>query len=137
MISDWLVALGLPGWLRDELKGRQVCECGAPAAALGMWQHARATNAMWLCAEHAGQVDAGVTVLPIPGAAEMDREALFAALVRAEIKRLAVCCAPVTPSTWDKHRSSYLPKAVVVERRLRQQWNQVIADVLTGPQIGG
>lgn len=137
MISDWLVALGLPGWLRDELKGRQVCECGAPAAALGMWQHARATNAMWLCAEHAGQVDGGVTVLPIPGAAEMDREALFHALVRAEIKRLATHCSPVSPSVWDVHRASYLPKAAVVERRLGQPWDQVLNDVISGPQIGG
>lgn len=137
MRQEWLVGLGLPGWLMDELRGNQRCECGAPAVALGMWQQHRTTNAMWLCTEHAGQVDGGVTVLPITGVSEMDREALFFALVRAEIKRLAQSGARPTPAQWDVQRSSYLPKAAVVVRRLSMPWEQVVCEVTDGPLIGG
>jgi hypothetical protein len=53
-----------------------VCDCGEPASHVGIFRcstiddfhpiknHSNA-NAMWLCSTCAGQVDAGVTVLPL------------------------------------------------------------------------
>lgn len=48
------------------------CACGQGRTHLGVFQvlsasGATVTQAMWLCAEHAGQVDWGVQVIEIPG----------------------------------------------------------------------
>jgi hypothetical protein len=62
-VHDWLAALGLPGWIVDELAGSVRCECGARPVAVGVFcQRWGWHNAMWLCRECAELVDEGVTV---------------------------------------------------------------------------
>lgn len=126
-MDSWLISLRLPGWLRAALVKSKRCECGEPAVALGMWGVARANsvNAMWLCAYHVSEVDAGVTVHMIPGA-NVDPDALLFALVRSELKRLSNHGGPPDMRRWDRDRDRRLPEAAEIVSRLGYSWQDMV-----------
>lgn len=129
-MREWLQSLGLPGWLREELATAVRCECGEPATAVGIFRsRTNRTNAMWLCARCALEVDPGVAVHVIPEVREMDQTTLFDALVRAEIKRLTDRNGPPDRQRWDRQRGKHLPDAQTVERRLGVKYEEVVAVV--------
>lgn len=129
-MREWLQSLKLPGWLREELATAARCECGAPATAVGIFRsRTNLTNALWLCARCALDVDPGVTVHVIPEVCEMEQTALFDALVRAEIKRLTDRNGPPDRQRWDRQRGSHLPDVKTVERRLGVTYEEVVAVV--------
>lgn len=129
-MQEWLLSLKLPLWLREALAENPQCECGAPATAVGIFRSYRGqVNAMWLCTGHALEVDLGVTVHVLPEASDMDREALFNALVRAEIKRLTDRNGPPDRKRWNAQRGSHLPDVETVERRLGMTFEEVVAVV--------
>ena len=71
-MDEWLRTFQLPGHVRQALRKSSRCECGRPRTHLALFQvltgiDSVVTQAMWLCAEHAGQVDWGVQVIEIPG----------------------------------------------------------------------
>lgn len=88
-------------------------------------------NAMWLCATHMCEVDAGVQVVLIPRQEEMmgDPDALFYALVRAEIKRLTDSSGAPNEKRWDQQRNRMLPETRAVKRRLKKTWGELCAEV--------
>lgn len=59
----------------------------------------------------------------------MDREALFYALVRAELKRLANQQGPPDMRRWDAQRSRHLPDAQTVQRRTGLKWEEMVSEV--------
>lgn len=71
-MDEWLlIALGIPGHVRQALRSTIRCECGRLRTHLGVFKvlsgvDTVVTQAMWLCEEHAGQVDWGVLVIEIP-----------------------------------------------------------------------
>lgn len=70
-MDEWLRALGIPYDQREHLKSTKRCACGQSRTHLGIFHvltvgEKLVTQAMWLCEEHAGQVDWGVQVLEIP-----------------------------------------------------------------------
>ena len=70
-MDEWLRLLNIPYDQREHLRKTKRCACGQSRTHLGMFQvnsasGATVTQAMWLCAEHAGQVDWGVQVIEIP-----------------------------------------------------------------------
>lgn len=129
---NWLRALQIPGYVCDELiREEQCCECGRPAVAIGTFVigAVRMQQAMWLCDLHAGLVDEGVSVHEIPEEFSMDREALFYALVRAELKRLMNRCGPPDRQRWDRERLKHLPEARMVEQRTGRKWEEMVHEV--------
>ena len=71
-MDEWLRLLNIPYDQREHLRKTKRCACGRSRTHLGMFQvnsasGATVTQVMWLCAEHAGQVDWGVQVIEIPG----------------------------------------------------------------------
>lgn len=75
-MDEWLRALRIPGHVRQALRKTSRCECGKPRTHLALFQvltgvDSVVTQAMWLCEEHAGQVDWGVQILEIPKGDEM------------------------------------------------------------------
>jgi hypothetical protein len=88
---------------------------------------------MWLCAMHRTEVDRGVTVYEIGcvGACgdEMNHDALFYALVRAELKRLANGNGPPDPERWDRQRARHLPLAWQVSELTGKSWDEMVQEV--------
>lgn len=63
----WLLTLGVPTGTADKLAKVRRCECGQPAAAVGVFLQLTSAdvpvrNAMWLCASCAGKADQAVQI---------------------------------------------------------------------------
>lgn len=70
-MDEWLRTLNIPGHVRQALRSTIRCECGRLRTHLGVFLALSGvdtvvTQAMWLCEEHARQVDWGVLVIEIP-----------------------------------------------------------------------